>query len=127
VPCFYQFLCLFIVDQLFEDVKQRPRSLSDPVIRQLKKPENTFQQQSLHIVADTERKKRLEAEKKLKKLIAGQSLELRFPELQIYADKSYQDIEADDGADESDDNSSTTSTLDEGDLFFSSFDNIMLK
>jgi len=119
----------FIVDQLFEDLEQRPRSLSDPVIRQLKKPENIFQQQSLHIVADTERKKRLEAEKKLKKLIAGQSLELRFPELQMYADKSYQDIdtEADDGADESDDNSSTTSTLDEGDLFFSSFDNIMLK
>lgn len=105
------------VDQLLEGVKQRPRSLSDPVIKQLEEPENTFQQQSLHIVADTERRKRLEAEKKLKKLIAGQSLELRFPELQLYADKSYQDKTAHDGADESDDNSSTTSTLDEGDVF----------
>lgn len=117
VPCFYQLLCFIIVDQLLEGVKQRPRSLSDPVIKQLEEPENTFQQQSLHIVADTERRKRLEAEKKLKKLIAGQSLELRFPELQLYADKSYQDKTAHDGADESDDNSSTTSTLDEGDVF----------
>jgi len=44
-------------------------------------------------------------------------LELRFPELQLYADKSFQDKTAHDGADESDDNSSTTSTLDEGDVF----------
>lgn len=117
MPCFYHLLCFIIVDQLLEGVKQRPRSLSDPVVKQLEKPENTFQQQSLHIVADTERRKRLEAEKKLKKLIAGQSLELRFPELQLYADKSFQDKTAHDGADESDDNSSTTSTLDEGDVF----------
>ncbi|XP_020604805.1 uncharacterized protein LOC110043668 isoform X2 [Orbicella faveolata] len=114
----YRDVCLELMmtkrkDQLLEGVKQRPRSLSDPVIKQLEKPENTFQQQSLHIVADTERRKRLEAEKKLKKLIAGQSLELRFPELQLYADKSFQDKTAHDGADESDDNSSTTSTLDE--------------
>jgi len=103
------------VDQLFEGVdQQRPRSLSDPVIKKLKNPENTFQQQSLHIVAGTERKRRLEAEKKLKKLIAGQSLDLHFPELQLYADKSYKDDAAhDDADDESDDNSSTTSTLDE--------------
>lgn len=52
----------------------------------------------------------------MQKLVAGQSLELRFPELQLYADKSYQNNAAD-GADESDDNSSTTSTLDEGNVF----------
>ena len=111
-------LCFFTVDQVFESVEQRPHSLSDPVIKQLRKPENTFQQRSLHIVADTERRKRLEAENKLKGLIAGQSLELHFPELQLYVDKSYQDNAAHDGADESDDNSSTTSTLDEGKGFF---------
>ena len=108
-------LCIFIVDQLFEGVEQRPRSLSDPVIKHVKKLENTFLQQSLRIVADTERKRRLEAEKKLKKHIAGQSLELHFPELQLYADKSYKDDAAHDDAD---DNSSTTSTLDEGNFFY---------
>ena len=119
-------LCFFIVDQLFEGVEQRPRSLSDPVIKQLKNPENTFQQQSLHIVACTEKKRRLEAERKLKKLIAGQSLDLRFPELKLYADKSYKhDAAHDDADDESDDNSSTTSTLDEGNVFFFHyFDNL---
>lgn len=54
----------------------------------------------------------------MQKLVAGQSLELRFPELQLYAEKSYQNNAAD-GANESDDNSSTTSTLDEGNVFFS--------
>ena len=120
IPCFYQLLCFFTVDQVFESVEQRPRSLSDPVVKQLRKPvtQNTFQQQSLHIVADTERRKRLEVENKWKRLTAGQSLELpSFPELQLYADKSYQDNAAHDGADESDDNSSTTSTLDEGEVF----------
>lgn len=104
------------VDQIFKDVEQRPRSLSDPIINQFKKPEHTFQQESLHIVAKTERKRRLDAEKKLQQLIAGQSLELHFPELQEYIDKN--DTAAADGANESDDNSSTTSTLDEGNNSF---------
>ncbi|KAL9984602.1 hypothetical protein ACROYT_G006915 [Oculina patagonica] len=101
------------VDQIFKAVEQRPRSLSDPIINQIKKPDSTFQHESLHIVAKTERKRRLDAEKKLEKLVAGQSLELHFPELQEYIDKNYQDDTAADGANESDDNSSTTSTLDE--------------
>ena len=110
-------LCIFIVDQLFERIEQRPRSLSDPVINPLKKPENTFLQQSLHIVADTERKRRLQAEKKLEKLYAGQSVDLPFPELK-HAEKSNQDNAAHDAGDESDDNSSITSTSDEGIVFF---------
>ena len=110
-------LCIFIVDQLYEDIEQRPRSLSDPVINPLKTPENTFLQQSLHIVADSERKRRLQAEKKLEKLTAGQSVDLRFPELK-HAEKSNQDNDAHDAADESDDNSSTTSTSDEGTVYF---------
>ena len=100
---------LFTVDQIFQGVEQRPRSLSDPITNQLKTPENTFQQQSFHIVANTERKRRLDAEKKLQQLMSGQSLELQFPELRHFTDKT-----AADGANESDDNSSTTSTLDEG-------------
>lgn len=100
------------VDQLFEGIKQRPRSLSDPVINPLTRPENTFLQQSLHIVADTERKRRLHAEKKLEKLTAGQFVDLPFPELK-HAQKSSQDNVAHDAADESDDNSSITSTSDE--------------
>ena len=106
----------FIVDQLFEGIEQRPRSLSDPVINPLKRPENTFLQQSLHIVADTERKRRLHAEKKLEKLTAGQFVDLPFPELK-HAQKSSQDNVAHDAGDESDDNSSITSTSDEGTVF----------
>ena len=68
IPCSYStILCIFIVDQLYEDIEQRPRSLSDPAINPLKTPENTFLQQSLHIVADSERKRRLQAEKKIGK------------------------------------------------------------
>ena len=110
-------MCIFIVDQLFEGIEQRPRSLSDPVINPLKKPENTFLQQSLHIVADTERKRRLQAEKKLEKLNAGQSVDLPFPELK-HAEKSNQDNSVHDAADESDDSSSITSTSDEGIVFY---------
>ena len=98
----------FIVDQTFERVKQRPRSLSDPKLNQCEKPENTFQQESLHIVANTERKRRLHAENKLEKLQSGQSLELKFPELQPFTGKKSQDTYGDDNS------SMTSSTSDEG-------------
>lgn len=88
--------------------------MSDPTISHLKNPENSLQEESLRIVANTERKRRLDAEKKLQQLTAGQSLELHFPELQPFIAKSYKGDTTADGANESDDNSSTTSTLDEG-------------
>ena len=62
-------------------------------------------------MANTERKRRLDAEKKLDKLISGQRLDLPFPELlQLGTDQNSQDP--------GDDSSSTTSTStwDEGNL-----------
>ena len=59
-------------------------------------------------MANTERKRRLDAQKKLDKVISGQYLERRFPELLQLNDtgKNFHDF--------GDDTSSTTSTLDEG-------------
>lgn len=98
------------VDQTFERVKQRPRSLSDPKLNQCEKPENTFQQESLHIVANTERKRRLHVENKLEKLQSGQSVELNFPELQLFTGKKSQHTYGDDNS------SMTSSTSDEEDV-----------
>ena len=53
----------------------------------------------------------------MEKLSAGQSVDLPFPELK-HAEKSNQDNAAHDVGDESDDNSSITSTSDEGIVFF---------
>lgn len=83
---------------------QRPRSFSDPTQGQAERPLNSFQEESFRLMATTEKKRRLHAEKQLDKFKTGQMLELHFPELcQLDTDKNSQD-----------DNSSTTSTLDEG-------------
>lgn len=93
------------VDDVYKRVECRPRSLSDPtIISQLRKPDNTFQEESFRIMANSERKRRLDAEKKLDKLISGLQLDLRFPEL-LFTGKNSQDP--------GDDSSSTTSTWDE--------------
>ena len=77
------------------------------MISGLGKPESTFQEESFRIMANTERKRRLEAEKKLEKLISGRNLDPVFPELlPFYADKISEDA--------GDDSSSTASTWDEG-------------
>ena len=73
----------------------------------LGKPESTFQEESLRIMANTERKRRLEAEKRLEKHISGQNLDLVFPELHpFYTGTISEDV--------GDDSSSNASTWDEG-------------
>lgn len=112
----YQNVCLELilnkekVEELYKGVKQRPRSLSDPRHSRLGKPENSFEKESFRIMANTERKRRLDAQKKLDKVVSGQYLELRFPELfQLNGTgKKTQDA--------GDDTSSTTSTLDEEEM-----------
>ena len=59
-------------------------------------------------MANTERKRRLDAQKELDKVVSGQYLELRFPELFQLNDTGKKTQDA------GDDTSSTTSTLDEG-------------
>lgn len=112
----YQNACLDLisikekVNELYDVVEQRPRSVSDPTHGLPGKLVNTFQEESFHLMATTEKKRRLHAEKQLDKLKSGQSLELRFPELlQLDTDKNSEDVSGDDS-------SSTTSTLDEEDL-----------
>ena len=105
--CIVLFVCL-LVDDVYKRVECRPRSLSDPtIISQLRKPDNTFQEESFRIMANSERKRRLDVEKKLDKHISGLQLDLHFPEL-LFTGKNSQDP--------GDDSSSTTSTWDEGDL-----------
>ena len=83
------------------------------MISGLGKPESTFQEESFRIMANTERKRRLEAEKKLEKLTYGRNLDPVFPELlPLYTGKIA--ISEDAG----DDSSSTASTWDEGNFSF---------
>ena len=89
-------------------MEQRPRSVSDPTHGLRGKLVNTFQEESFRLMATTEKKRRLHAEKQLDKFKSDQLLELRFPELlQLDTDKNSEDVSGDDS-------SSTTSTLDEG-------------
>ena len=82
--------------------------MSDPTHGLPGKLVNTFQEESFRLMATTEKKRRLHAEKQLDKFKSGQSLELRFPELlQLDTDKNSEEVSGDDS-------SSTTSTLDEG-------------
>lgn len=100
----------YLVDSVYREVEYRSRSLSDPTISQRVKRESTFQEDSFRIMANTERRRRLEVEKKLEKRICGQQLELHFPELlPLYTGKDILDV--------GDDSSSTTSTWDEGNVW----------
>lgn len=104
-----KFLYFSVVNELYDVVEQRPRSVSDPTHSLPGKSVNTFQEESFHLMATTEKKRRLHAEKQLEKFKSGQMLELRFPELLQLdtSDKNSQGVSGDDS-------SSTTSTLDEG-------------
>lgn len=72
------FLCFSLVNELYDVVEQRPRSVSDPTHGLPGKLVNTFQEESFRLMATTEKKRRLHAEKQLDKFKSGQSLELTF-------------------------------------------------
>ncbi|XP_068711733.1 uncharacterized protein [Montipora foliosa] len=107
----YRDLCLELIlnqekDKVYKVASCKPRRFSYPMVDYLGKDESVFQEESLRILANTERKRRMEAEKKLEKLLSVHQLDrlLVFNEL----------LQVQNTKDVTDDSSSTSSTsLDE--------------
>ncbi|XP_068744238.1 uncharacterized protein [Montipora capricornis] len=94
------------VDKVYKVASCKPRRFSYPMVDYLGKDESGFQEESLRILANTERKRRMKAEKKLEKLLSVHQLDrlLVFNEL----------LQVQNTKDVTDDSSSTSSTsLDE--------------
>lgn len=90
------------VDKVYKVASCKPRRFSYPMVDYLGKDESVFQEKSLRILANTERKRRMEAEKKLEKLLSVHQLDrlLVFNEL----------LQVQNTKDVTDDSSSTSST-----------------
>ncbi|XP_068744239.1 uncharacterized protein [Montipora capricornis] len=107
----YRDVCLELIlnqekDKVYKVASCKPRRFSYPMVDYLGKDESGFQEESLRILANTERKRRMKAEKKLEKLLSVHQLDrlLVFNEL----------LQVQNTKDVTDDSSSTSSTsLDE--------------
>ena len=107
---FFFSFCIQLVDKVYKVASCKPRRFSYPMVDYLGKDESVFQEKSLRILANTERKRRMEAEKKLEKLLSVHQLDrlLVFNEL----------LQVQNTKDVTDDSSSTSSTSwDEGMTF----------